>query len=242
MHATAIDTPRQGGYDKRVALETKMLELFAPINARSDPGTVQRRINNAPLWRSDAIHRAKNLAQMTLSLAHIAEHPSRRWLAEDLVAHSRSLARAYEELSADAGPTQMLPCVPLLAEIASRLTLIFGHARDITIVIDAVPVSLVADMRRALILMCSEMVINALKYAFPAESGGIIHISLANADGQLSLVVEDNGVGTAIPCAAGQGSALLAMLGTVLGASVTRGLGSEGHGYRVVATMRANLA
>lgn len=242
MHAIGIETPKHGGYDKRVAVEATMLELFAPINGRSDSGTIQRRINNAPLWRSDAIHRAKNLAQLTLSLAHLAEHPSRRWLAEDLVTHSRSLARAYEELGTDAGPGQMLPCVPLLTEIATRLTLIFGHARDITIVIDAAPVSLVADMRRALILMCSEMVINALKYAFPVASGGIIRISLINEEERLSLVVEDNGVGTAIQCSGGQGSALLAMLSNVLGASVTRDLGSEGHGYRVAATMPMSLA
>lgn len=241
MHATVMAPGKLRGRAGQIAIEVEMLELFAPL---ATPGKDEsaRRSDNAPLWRSDAIHRAKNLAQLMSSLASVATHPSREWLAADLVAQSRSLARAYEELGMEHEQADFVPCVSLLTEIATRLTLIFGNARGITITVAADPVSLVPDMRRALVLMCSEMIINALKYGFPADAGGSILVKLTNKGGEVALVVEDDGAGRVADYSAGQGSRLLAQLGGVLGASVIRSPGIEGRGSRVMALLRANDA
>jgi two-component sensor histidine kinase len=53
------------------------------------------------------------------------------------------------------------------------------------------------DARRAtsLGLILNELLTNALKYAFPAERAGQIWIRLEQHDGELSLSVEDDGVG-----------------------------------------------
>ncbi|GGB72332.1 ATP-binding protein [Blastomonas aquatica] len=216
----------------RVATEAMILQLFAParLMARKDSAG---QIENASLWRQDALHRAKNMAQMTVSLANLAEHRSRCWLPSEVVAKARGLARAYEELGTDCGTTAMVPVVPLLVTIAVRLVEIFGSARDIAVSIDADDVLLVPDMRRALILMASEMIINALKYGYPNASGGTIRVSLKNRDNGLSLIVEDDGADYSADYSASQGSALLDRLSNVLGASLVRGSGSEGHGYRV---------
>ena len=221
----------------RIANEEMILQLFAPVRPTRHINS-SRQTENASLWRQDALHRAKNMAQMTTSLANVAEHPSRCWLPDDLVAKTRGLARAYEELATDCGTTVMVPVVPLLLTIAVRLAEIFGSARDIAVSIDADDVQLVPDMRRALILMCSEMIINALKYGYPGTSGGTIRVSLKNREDRLQLIVEDDGADYTADCPASQGSALLDQLSTVLGASLERGSGSMGHGYRVGAMVK----
>lgn len=220
----------------RIATEAMMLKLFAP-HRMPDINNLPCDTEQASLWRQDALHRAKNMAQMTASLANLAEHPSRSWLPGETVAKTRGLARAYEELGTDCGTNLMVPVVPLLATIAVRLAEIFGSARDIAVSIDAENVMLVPDMRRALILMCSEMIINALKYGYPGASGGTIRVSLNQRDGALALIVENDGVDFSTDCAASQGSVLLDRLSHVLGAFLVRGSGNQGHGYRVGATV-----
>ncbi len=219
-----------------------MLELFAPANARTGDLAAANGIQNASLWRSDAIHRARNLAQLTHSLANLSEHPSRRWLPDTLVVQTRSLARAYEELGAECDQTELVPCVPLLTEIATRLPLIFAIARNLAAVVDTQPVTLVPDMRRALILMCSELIINTLKYGYPDGAGGVIRVSLTNEPAGVRLIVEDDGVGAASAAMAGQGSALLEQLGDIMGASLTRSPGDNSQGYRVSAQIETIAA
>ena len=223
----------------RIATEEMILQMFSP--PASFPGKAfSAQIAHASLWRVDAIHRARNMAQMTASLANVAEHPTRRWLPDEVIAKTRRLARAYDELGTDCGIAKPLPCVPLLATIAVGLAEIFGSARDIAVSIDADNILLVPDMRRALILMCSELIINALKYGYPHGAGGTICVILRNSDAGLSLVVENDGVDFASDCPVNQGSPLLDRLSAVLGASLERGSGSEGHGYRVGAVVWAS--
>ena len=44
-------------------------------------------------------------------------------------------------------------------------------------------------------LIINELVSNALKHAFPEESGGIITLYLESLDGQIILTISDNGIG-----------------------------------------------
>lgn len=223
----------------KIATEEMILQLFSP-GVSSPKKAFSAQIDHASLWRADAIHRAKNMAQLAASLANIAEHPSRRWFSDELVVKARNLARAYEELGTDCGTSDMVPCVPLLATIAIGLAEIFGSARDVAVSIDADTVLMVPDMRRALILMCSELIINALKYGYPLGAGGTIRVALKNGEAGLRLIVENDGIDFATECVAHEGSALLGQLSAVLGTSLERGSGNQGHGYRVGATVCAS--
>ena len=219
-----------------VAAEVAMLELFAPTSRKRavQPGS------NAPLWRSDAIHRAKNMAQMTTSLARMAEHPSRDWLPMEVAAQARSLSRIYDELGDGGDPRERMPCALLLTEVATRLTHIFGRVRHVATRVAAEPVMLPRDRRRALVLMCSEMVINALKYGFPAEMPGTISVALTTTPLGIELVVEDDGVGIVGEYSPGKGGGLLDRLADVVGAAVRRTAGGSGHGFRVSALLPAS--
>ncbi|TPG39743.1 sensor histidine kinase [Sphingomonas koreensis] len=216
-----------------IAVEAGLLELFSPTCLSHPAASILPRSEHAPLWRADAIHRAKNMAQLTISLANIAERPSRRWLSPEVTTQARRLSHAYDELGVDDESKARFPCSPLLTEIATRLADLFGRSRGVSVVISADAVLLPSDLRRALLLMASELVINALKYGYPTEAGGTISVSLVARDGKVELVVEDDGIGNVDTYSAGHGGGLLHQLSLVLGATATRTSGVEGHGFRV---------
>ncbi|MGI4730421.1 MAG: ATP-binding protein [Janthinobacterium lividum] len=170
---------------------------------------------------------------MTTALADVADHPSRRWLPPEVTTQARRLSRAYDELGVDDDDQVRVPCAPLLTEIATRLADIFGRSRQVAIIISAEAVLLPSDVRRALLLMGSELVINALKYGYPTGAGGTISVSLIAQSGEVELIVEDDGIGLIETYSAGHGGGLLEQLRVVLGAKVTRTTGLAGHGFRV---------
>ena len=225
-----------------IAVEAGLLELFAPTRAPISMAIPLPRSEHARLWRADAIHRAKNMAQMTTSLANVAGHPSRRWLPPEVTSQARRLSRAYEELGVDDDAHMPVPCAALLTEIATRLADIFGRSRQIVITVSAEAVLLPPDVRRALVLIGSELVINALKYGYPTEGGGTISVSLVVIFGEVEMIVEDDGIGLVETYSAGQGGGLLEQLRMVLGATVTRTTGRKGHGFRVSTSVPIDMA
>ena len=233
MRAETISQPEAIRQLPPLAVEIGLLELFAPTRLPTPAITPLPRSEHAPLWRADAIHRAKNMAQMTISLADVAGHPSRRWLPPEVTTQARRLSRVYDELGVDDDNQTHVPCAALLTEIATRLADIFGRSRQVAMTISAEAVLLPPDVRRALVLMGSELIINALKYGYPTEAGGTISVSLTATNGKVELVVEDDGIGLVETYSAGQGGGLLEQLRVVLGATVTRTAGGTGHGFRV---------
>ena len=207
-----------------------LLEIFAP--ARAQVGDGAARPERRALWRADSIHRAKNFAQLAASLGNLAEHPRHSSLLQHIVPDARVLARLYDELGHDDGRTTTVPCTILLRAITERLIALFGQFRAIQTEIALQPLSLPPDQRRALVLICSELVINALKYAFPPE-GGTLSVRLELAGDRVMLCVEDDGLGVADHYVAHHGGGLLDRLAAMLGTIVIRTPGADGRGYCV---------
>lgn len=218
---------------------TGLLELFSRTSPVKQAVTSASGRETGRLWRADAIHRAKNLAQMAVSLADIADHPSRQWLRPEIAAQIRCLSRAYDALAEDEGMPQQVPCAVLLTEIASRLTDIFGAPRGVSVELDVPSISIAPAVRRVLILLCSELIINALKYAYPSNSGGVINIQLRTRESYVEMTVEDDGVGLNDSASAGQGTGLIERLCALVGANLVRGPGANGRGLRVEVTVPA---
>jgi two-component sensor histidine kinase len=81
----------------------------------------------------------------------------------------------------------------------------------------------VADVSVSLGLIVTELVINALKHAFPGERGGDILVSYQSASADWTLSVTDNGVGMpggVAPTKAGLGTSIVEALAKQLGATV----------------------
>jgi two-component sensor histidine kinase len=241
MHVESSSRPHAMQILSPPELEAGLLELFVPTLSSTPINTAALRSKHARLWRADAIHRARNMAQLTRSFAEVVDHPSRRRLPTEVTTQARRLSRAYEELGVQSDALAHVPCAALLTEITTRLADIFGRSRQIALTISAEAVLLPTDVRRALVLMASELVINALKYGYSTEAGGTITVTLAANHGAVELIVEDDGIGDAETYTPGQGGGLLDQLSAVIGAKVTRTSGRKGHGFRVVTTVPINV-
>ena len=89
-------------------------------------------------------------------------------------------------------------------------------------------------------LIVNELVTNALKYAFPGEQAGTINVLLRRGTAELTIVVEDNGVGHPEDEQDGLGSRLVRLLAEQSGGSIKRG--SATPGYRLVITIPNDLS
>jgi two-component sensor histidine kinase len=106
---------------------------------------------------------------------------------------------------------------------ASVLAAEQGH----TISVDAAPFTIAPDKAVSVGVIVNELITNALKYAFPAGTGGSIKVTLAApADRQAVLTVEDNGVGYALedsaPKGTGLGTLIIGAMAKTLHGAVTR--------------------
>lgn len=211
-----------------------LLELFSLEPSRGlseEAGAADRR----SLWTADALHRANNLAQMSSSLE--STRVRRRHGLPDCGAgaRARALSRAYAELGAYSRGVREVPCASLLEVIVTKLVELFAGERPVRALASLDEVALPADKRRALILIASELVINALKYAFPPGEGGTITVTLIRLPDRIELCVADDGVGLGSFATAGHGNGLMARLGGLLDANICH-LSSE-TGLKVVVSM-----
>lgn len=78
------------------------------------------------------------------------------------------------------------------------------------------------DKAVAIGVIVAELVTNAYKYAYPIGSSGRIGVSLSRTqDGEVLLVVEDNGIGmSSAPKGSGVGTRVLKAMATTLGATI----------------------
>lgn len=193
-----------------------LLHIFSP-RQKPGPAAGPRCKANRPLWALDATHRANNLAQLAYSLSRI--DPVRLCLCTDglIVAEAEALAASYAELGVDADHVELLPCATLLKQIATALVALFGAGATISLQPCADEMVLAPERRRALILIASELIINALKYAFSDGRRGSIYISLVADQDKGELVVEDDGIGVTGIEPAGSGSGLVGAMTGLLG-------------------------
>ena len=188
------------------------------------------------LWAADALHRANNLAQLSSSLGSSGLRHLHGVHANDRSAQARALSRAYAELGAAEMSKRAVPCAPLLGTIAMRLVALFGGERAIRLHVATDHVVLPPEQRRALVLIASELVINALKYAFADDAFGVITITLSQWGEKIEMSVADNGRGIASDGASnGTGLDLIQRLAALLNAELHQ-FSSEG-GLRVVVSL-----
>lgn len=99
-----------------------------------------------------------------------------------------------------------------------------ASGRDHAIRLDAAPIRLATDKAVSLGVVVTELVTNAYKYAYPPEVAGEIRVAIVRrGDDEVTLVVEDDGVGWSgegTPLGSGLGSRILRAMGTNLRARV----------------------
>lgn len=189
------------------------------------------------MWDTDSVHRINNLVQLFHELPRAAARlPGQRNPAE-IARQAAALAEAYAELGKSGRSDGAVPCTRLLRQIVVGLISLFEPSPGtISLTFASDELSLSHDRRRALVLIASELIINALKYAFPTGGGGKIGVSLTVAENWVELVVDDNGVGLTAFELPGRGVPLIDALCAKLDATLERA--SPKRGLRISLNFR----
>jgi two-component sensor histidine kinase len=184
------------------------------------------------LWAADAHHRATNFTQMFASLQNLAPVLDLALDPGAVQRHAATLSSAYAAIATDGPDDILLPCTPILRDVIVGLTTLFVEDAGAFILrLSLDELWLPKDKRRALILIASELVINTVKYAFPAGRAGELSITLTRHGDVGALTVQDDGIGMPQGKEPGNGTHLLDQLSGLIGGAIERDC--PGRGLRV---------
>jgi two-component sensor histidine kinase len=154
--------------------------------------------NRQAVWAEEAMHRAASLQHLAIDLERLLDSGSIDWNNRlRTIRRAKALVAAYQnlDLSRDSGPRS---CAQDLSDIAGGLVQIFGHTVGAFVLsLEIQPLLLAGEVRRALVLAASELVVNALRHAFVGRQTGIVQIRLCHdrMHHKGVLLVADDGVG-----------------------------------------------
>lgn len=142
-------------------------------------------------------HRAKNNLQALGSLAVLkarrVKEPAARQALATMAERIGALSTAHRLIRLD-GDGTWFDLRELLDDVSQEL-IAANKPEGIDVALDLAPITLSGDRAAPLALLVSELVGNALRHAFPHGRG---RLSLRAAlDGEIKVVVEDDGVGPA---------------------------------------------
>ncbi|MSR63597.1 MAG: PAS domain S-box protein [Planctomycetes bacterium] len=143
-------------------------------------------------------HRVKNNMQVISSLLAMQStngDPAVEKKLEESQNRIRSIALIHEQLYRST-ELEHIDARTYLEVLTSQLLQSFGKAGSVRLELDADPLELDIDQSMACGLIVNELVTNALKYAYPADLGGVIRITLReHPSGERVLSVGDDGPG-----------------------------------------------
>ena len=144
-------------------------------------------------------HRVKNNLQVLSSLLYLQSKHIKDDAALDAVREGQNRVEAMSLIHQKLYMGDNLAAVEMqdyLKNLGETLVDSFGLDDRVTLKYEVQPLHLDVDTAIPLGLIITELVTNALKYAFPDDRSGTVEISLGkNKAGKLSLKVSDNGVG-----------------------------------------------
>jgi two-component system, sensor histidine kinase PdtaS len=188
------------GFDARRRRAEEENRRLRVIGARADA-------RHALLLR-EADHRIKNSLQIVASLidrqAQSAAGAAARDELRDASARVRSIACIHNAVQDCAGE-DLVDLGGLVASIGNSLQAMTGHAGAITIVVSTEPIQASVSLARPILLVVNELVVNALRHAFPGNRAGTVHVSVARVGELVRIVVADDGKGIRADQVSGQG-------------------------------------
>jgi two-component sensor histidine kinase len=146
-------------------------------------------------------HRVKNNLQVISSLINMQmrrlEEGSSRVALSECQARVHTIALIHEILyeSRDYGE---MPFSDYVRGLASSILQLSGSPENISLELELEPLSLSVDKAIPCGLILNELIVNALKHAFPADRPGKIRVEFQSRDAdRVALVVRDDGIGVA---------------------------------------------
>src|SRR6201996_2723538 len=154
--------------------------------------------NRQAVWAEEKMHRAASLEHLAIDLERRLHSGCIDWNNRlRAIRRARALMAAYQnlDLSRDSDPRS---CGQDLRDIAGGLVETFGHTvGGFVLSLELQPLLLAGEVRRALLLAASALVVNALRHAFAGRQTGIVQVRLCHDRTHQKgvLFVADDGVG-----------------------------------------------
>lgn len=187
---------------------------------------LQEALDEKSVLLREVYHRVYNNLQLVISLLGLQ---SRRFEGEeiqagfrDVMERIRSLALIQQKLYS----SEQYSAVDFSAYLVELANSLVPPAKssDISLIFELDPLVLPIDKAVPLGLMVNELLMNAMKHAFPGERKGEIRIGLARSCEHAKFFISDNGVGAraaANPDREGVGTRLIKQLAQQAGAELT---------------------
>ena len=191
-------------------------------------------VDRHALTLREADHRIKNSLQIVSSglglQARQETSTAARAALQTAAARINAIARIHDalQLSQSTGEMDLGRTIETMCQSLNELS---GPERGIRIVANVAPVMTSMEIAQPVVLAINELVINALRHAFPDERGGEVVVEVSQIGVELHVSVSDNGIGLPSACHEGKGygMSLVRMLTSKLGGAfnVERGAGSR---------------
>jgi two-component system, sensor histidine kinase PdtaS len=153
-------------------------------------------------------HRIKNSLQIVTALmtlqAHREESVSAREALRAAAARIESISRIHDALQ-ETGGEDSVDLGAVLETMCRSLHAMAGDPRSVSIFVAAEPIQTPVALAQPIVLVVNELVVNALRHAFSDNRPGTIRVTAAQTDGELRIVVADDGDGLPSDYAEGNG-------------------------------------
>jgi two-component sensor histidine kinase len=260
VEACEMDLMRPGRGPRRLVITAHRLDYDDQTNVRlllavsdvTDARLAERLKDD--LLREKAIlfqelqHRVANSLQIIASVLmqtarRVSSTETRGYLYD---AHSRVMSVAALQRQLAASSADEVELRTYFTELCESIgaSMIQDHEK-ITLTVEADESLAIADVSVSLGLIVTELVINALKHAFPPGCGGHISVAYATRGPDWTLSVSDDGVGMstgAAPAKAGLGSSIVQALAKQVGATVHVGDAKPGTKVSIVHNAAGTMA
>ena len=168
-------------------------------------------------------HRVKNNIQMISALlamqARTLKDPQAREALSSMLQRVESIGTVHRRLY-QSKDVQVFDLADFVRDIAHELLKASGR-EDVNLSLDLATVKVPSQQASPIALMLNELVMNALKHAFPAGRAGNLIIDIRQQDDDLHAIISDDGVGMPIARErSGFGSRLIKTLARQLQAEV----------------------
>lgn len=166
---------------------------------RNASDRLMQALNEKEVLLKEVYHRVKNNLQVVSSLINLQAGHVKNEAAGDLLRQSADRIKAMALFHEKLYQSKDLAKIDFNGYIRSLVDhLLFGygaHSSKIAVNLRVDDVYLNVDTAIPCGLIINELLSNALKYAFPGDSRGEINISFTRGQGELVLVIADNGIG-----------------------------------------------
>ena len=223
-----------------------LLSIFDVTEQRALEAERENLLQQKDLLLKEMRHRVANSLQLIASILLLKAESvnSKRSRAHLEDAHERimTIATIQQELDPVA-QGENIPVGNYLKTLCQNLSrTMIGNRKPIAVRVVASEGSVSSDTAVSFGLLTTELVINALKHAFPNGRKGIVTVTYETQDSNWSLSVSDNGVGMSVLKEArnvGLGTSIIGALANQLQAVIRKDSSSKGT---TVSITHADLA